>query len=86
MTRGPKKKYCKSSLKDNQIFPYFINDLMLNLVIYFYPRRLPAPATFTRTRDLYPRVATPRHLDILLARFQKLRPKWDKMSHFSEFV
>ena len=21
-----------------------------------------------------------------LARFQKLRPKWDKMSHFSEFV
>ena len=59
---------------------------MLNLVIYFYPRRLPAPATFTRTRDLYPRVATPRHLDILLARFQKLRPKWDKMSHFSEFV
>ena len=22
----------------------------------------------------------------LLAHFQKLRPKWDKMSHFSEFV
>ena len=35
---------------------YFI--FWLNLVIYFYPRHLPVPATFTRTRDLYPRVAT----------------------------
>ena len=34
--------------------------LFVNLVIYFYPRHLPAPVTRTRTRtrDLYPRVAT----------------------------
>ena len=44
---------------------YFI--FWLNLVIYFYPRHLRAPATFTRTRtrtrDLYP-----RHWDILSVR------------------
>ena len=49
------KKYCKSSLKHNQIFRYFIDNLMLNVVIC-----LPATLTHTRTRtcDLYPRVAT----------------------------
>ena len=41
MTCGP-KKYCQSSLKDNQIFLYFIKNLMSNLVIYVYPRPLPA--------------------------------------------
>ena len=56
MTYGPKKKYCKSSLKHNQIFLYFMDILMLKLVIC-----LPANLTRTRTRDLYP-----RHLDILL--------------------
>ena len=51
-------KYCKSSLKDNQIFLYFINNLMLNLVIYVYPRPLSAPAPApasapaTSTRDI----------------------------------
>ena len=47
------KKYCKSSLKHNQIFLYFIDNLMLNLVIC-----LLATLTRTRTRDLYSRVAT----------------------------
>ena len=45
------KKYCKSSLKHNQIFLYFIDNLVLNLVICL-------PATLTRTRNLYPQVAT----------------------------
>ena len=30
MTCGPKKMYCESSLKHNQIFLYFIDNLMLN--------------------------------------------------------
>ena len=45
------KKYCKSSLKHNQIFLYFIDNLMLKLVIWL-------PATLAHSRDLYPRVAT----------------------------
>ena len=36
-----------------EIFLYFIDNLMLNLVIC-----LPATLTRTRTRDIYPRVAT----------------------------
>ena len=63
MTCGPKQKYWKSSLKDNQIFLYFIEDLMLNLVIYVYPRPsptpAPAPAPATSTRESRP--ATFRH-------------------------
>ena len=38
MTCGAKKLYRKLSLKHNQIFLYFIDNLMLNLVIYVYPR------------------------------------------------
>lgn len=60
MTYGPKKKYCKSSLKHNQIFLYFMDILMLKLVIC-----LPANLTRTRTRDLYP-----RHLDILYSKWK----------------
>ena len=47
MTYGPKKKGCKSSLKNSQIFLYFADSLMVNLVICL-------PATLTHTRDLYP--------------------------------
>ena len=36
-----------------EIFLYFIDNLMLNLVIC-----LPATLTRTRTRDIYPRIAT----------------------------
>ena len=45
-----------------------VQKFLLNLVICFYPRHLPAPATFTRTRtrDFYPRSRDPRHLDIVL--------------------
>ena len=42
-----KKKCCKSSLKNNQISLYFIDSLMVNLVICL-------PATLTHTCDLYP--------------------------------
>ena len=50
MTCEPKEKYCKSSLKQNQIFLYFIvkfGDLCLTAIL-----------TRTSTRDLYPRVET----------------------------
>ena len=67
MTRGPKKKYCKSSLKHNQIFLYFIDNFILNLVIYVYLRPLPAPAPApapaTSTRESRPATfrQTPPH-------------------------
>ena len=50
MTCEPKEKYCKSSLKHNQIFLYFI--------VKFDDLRLTAILTRTSTRDLYPRVET----------------------------
>ena len=60
MTCEPKEKCCKSSLKHNQIFLYFI--------VKFGDLSLPAILTRTRTRT---RVLYPRHLDILLLTLDK---------------
>ena len=57
----PKKRYCKSSLKHNQIFLYFIDNFMLNLVVYVYLRPEPAPATAPATSSRESRPATLRH-------------------------
>ena len=63
MTCEPKEKYCKSSLKHNQIFLYFIvkfDDLCLTAILTRTSTRESRPATFRHTRSPQPFVNKPQ--------------------------